>query len=58
MIALLVPDILPAAELADLRIDITEAEILADLTWPGLPPGRWPVRSGAPAVSEEESRVR
>lgn len=57
MIALLVPAILSAAELADLQIDITDAEILADLTWPGLPPGQGPVRSGAPAVSEEESRV-
>jgi hypothetical protein len=27
----------------DLRIEITEEEILADLTWPGPPPGRWPV---------------
>jgi hypothetical protein len=39
----------------DLRIDITEAEILADLTWPGPPPGHWPVRSGAsPAYEKQE----
>jgi hypothetical protein len=25
-------------------IEITEEEILADLSWPGPPPGRWPVR--------------
>ena len=27
--------------MSDLRIEITEAEILADLSWPGPPPGRW-----------------
>ena len=27
--------------MSDLRIDVTEAEILADLSWPGPPPGRW-----------------
>ena len=27
----------------DLRIEITEEEILADLSWPGPPPSRWPV---------------
>jgi hypothetical protein len=26
-----------------MKIDITEAEILADLAWPGPPPGEWPV---------------
>ena len=29
--------------MTDLRIEITEEEILADLAWPGPPPGRWPV---------------
>lgn len=57
MIVLLVPEILPAAELADLELDITDEEILADLTWPGLSPGDWPVRSGASAVSAEASRA-
>ena len=51
MIVLLVPEILPAAELADLQIDITDAEILADLTFPGPPPGRTEI-----PVSEEEGR--
>lgn len=39
MIALVVPETLPAAELANLELDITEEEILADLAWPGPPPG-------------------
>jgi hypothetical protein len=29
----------------DLLIDITEDEILADLNWPGPPPGEWPVEA-------------
>jgi hypothetical protein len=27
----------------DLRIDLTMEEVLEDLCWPGLPPGRWDV---------------
>lgn len=42
----------PAAELADLQIDITDAEILADLTWPAPPPGDSSVRTESTAVSE------
>jgi len=37
---------------AILRIDVTEAEILADLTWPGPPPGQWSVRPEAAYASE------
>jgi hypothetical protein len=35
----------------DLRIDITEAEILADLSWPGPPPGRWSTEQRAGEVA-------
>ena len=37
--------------MTDLRIEITEEEILADLAWPAPPPGQWPVP--APASDRE-----
>ena len=33
--------------MSDLRIDITDAEILADLSWPGPPPGQWSTQQRA-----------
>jgi hypothetical protein len=54
MIALVVPEILPAAELANLELDITEEEILTDLAWPGPPPGEVSARRNAPAVAVQE----
>jgi hypothetical protein len=33
--------------MSDLRIEITEEEILADLAWPAPPPGAWPVPEAA-----------
>jgi hypothetical protein len=39
----------------DLRIEITEAEILADLSWPGPPPGDW---SPEPRAEEAERADR
>jgi hypothetical protein len=38
-------------------IEITEEEILADLCWPGPPPGRWwvrPARAGADMAGREK----
>ena len=40
--------------MTELRIEITEEEVLADLCWPGPPPGRWPVPA-APSDREAES---
>jgi hypothetical protein len=31
----------------DLQIDISEAEILEELSWPGPPPGRWSTQQRA-----------
>jgi hypothetical protein len=42
----------------DLRIDITEAEILADLSWPGPPPGRWSTEQRAGEVARAGGEVR
>lgn len=53
MIALVVPEILAAAELAELQLDITEAEILEDLSWPGPNPGASPARSEATPAAQE-----
>ena len=51
----------------ELQIDITEAEILADLCWPGPPPGEWAVpqpsarrataRSMSRRIRPEPSRI-
>jgi hypothetical protein len=48
-------------DLDDLQIDVTDAEILADLSWPGPPPGdwRWTPRRASPAASSDSgSRPR
>jgi lysophospholipase L1-like esterase len=46
-----------ALSTAILRIDVSEEDILADLTWPGPPPGQWSVRSnGKPYASEKLGR--
>jgi hypothetical protein len=49
---------LDVRDMGDLLIDITEGEILDDLTWPGPAPGEWAVRIDHAAASEDETRTR
>ena len=46
-----------AAELGPLNVEITDDEILAALSWPGPPPGRWRVQEGLAEARGDTAHV-